>query len=738
MAKYFPAPCMPPTIEKLINSEIAKIWASASHYLSQQLALHQAVHIPGLGTFTVVTEQVANQEKDIVTVERPVFHLAKAIVHNNDLRYDYIDVPGYAHFEELPYAQIASENNVSESLVRLCIERSTRLFRVCIEDRQNIAFLWRDIGMLIIEGKDVKMKFYEDFLEKLNGTTDTLEALLMMPEMNNSVISHLDTAASQTTSGCVIVFPMYKLEKVFKKPRVKVSLRGQVKPIKEQMTVTLRGQVKPIKEQMTVTLRGQVKPIKEQMTVTLRGQVKPIKEQMTVNLGGEVKPSKEEKTMSLRGQVKPIKEERTVNLRGQVKPSKVEKTVSLGGKVKPSKEQRTVSLGGKVKPIKEETTVSLGGKVKPSKEERTVSLGGKVKPSKEQTTVSLGGQVKPSKEGGQTKGGERGKKEDLPKKRLLRRATLSPERLPALTVKSESSRKAQKTERHASKLPAIQGSSVKEKKEEEEKKVIPQVTPRMVDFISKTIEQRKEKKCFKIEEKLPKHIQKFLADEENKNKELQEVKKKQPKPRSPEPSTSNTESEVETPTTEESSSSEEETSSSLSESDSGQSSPDLIERMMGEWDEDEEEPPRTQEDSPVPPKRSLSAQTCGTLREVATCIIGQVARKRQGEKDAERDLQEQLKCELAVLRWNRSAKEAQSCQQLWQMGHQPAPPAGPRQRKSSWVRRTVPMYVSKGPERPSSTQKGPDGEIQQGPSFQHEWDEGCPSRLLMPKFPSIQ
>lgn len=88
--------------------------------------------------------------------------------------------PGHAHFEELPYAQIASENNISESLVRLCIERSMRLFRVCIEDRQNIAFLWRDIGMLIIEGKDVKMKFYEDFLKKLNGTTNTLEALLMV------------------------------------------------------------------------------------------------------------------------------------------------------------------------------------------------------------------------------------------------------------------------------------------------------------------------------------------------------------------------------------------------------------------------------------------------------------------------------------------------------------------------------------------------------------------------------
>lgn len=32
--------------------------------------------------------------------------------------------------------------------------------------------------MLLIEGKRVQMKFYEDFLEKLNGTADMLQALL--------------------------------------------------------------------------------------------------------------------------------------------------------------------------------------------------------------------------------------------------------------------------------------------------------------------------------------------------------------------------------------------------------------------------------------------------------------------------------------------------------------------------------------------------------------------------------
>lgn len=42
----------------------------------------------------VVRERVASKEKDLVVVERPVFHLANAIARDHDLRYSYIDVPG--------------------------------------------------------------------------------------------------------------------------------------------------------------------------------------------------------------------------------------------------------------------------------------------------------------------------------------------------------------------------------------------------------------------------------------------------------------------------------------------------------------------------------------------------------------------------------------------------------------------------------------------------------------------
>ena len=85
---------------------------------------------------------------------------------------------GHQHFEQLPYAQIASDNAVSEGTVRLCMERTLRLFRVCLENRKNVALVWRDVGMLIIQGKDVKMRFYTDFLERLNGTGKTLRAVL--------------------------------------------------------------------------------------------------------------------------------------------------------------------------------------------------------------------------------------------------------------------------------------------------------------------------------------------------------------------------------------------------------------------------------------------------------------------------------------------------------------------------------------------------------------------------------
>ncbi|XP_061231746.1 coiled-coil domain-containing protein 81-like [Neopsephotus bourkii] len=164
--------CLP-----LLFPEFSRIWASASSYLSQRLALHQDVYIPGLGTFAVVRQQVVSK-KNLVSVVRPVFRLAKAIVQDHGLRYSHTDIPGHRHVEQLPCAQIASDNAVSESTVRHYIERTIRQFQVCLENKQNVTLVWRDVAMVIIQGKDVHTKFHMGFLQRLNGTAKVLEALL--------------------------------------------------------------------------------------------------------------------------------------------------------------------------------------------------------------------------------------------------------------------------------------------------------------------------------------------------------------------------------------------------------------------------------------------------------------------------------------------------------------------------------------------------------------------------------
>lgn len=73
---------------------------------------------------------------------------------------------------------MASENAVSEGTVQLYMERTSCLFHACLENRQNVAIIWRDVGMLIVQGKDIKMRFYLDFLKRLNGTEKMLQALL--------------------------------------------------------------------------------------------------------------------------------------------------------------------------------------------------------------------------------------------------------------------------------------------------------------------------------------------------------------------------------------------------------------------------------------------------------------------------------------------------------------------------------------------------------------------------------
>ncbi|XP_048795050.1 golgin subfamily A member 6-like protein 6 [Lagopus muta] len=312
---------------------------------------------------------------------------------------------------------------------------------------------------------------------------------------------------------------------------------------------------------------------------------------------------------------------------------------------------------------------------------------------------------------------------------------------------------AEEKEPRTRQLPAIPRRSLPEK--EEQAKVVPLVGPRMVDFFAiarekkrmadleaKALETkkgkvvkgqnvrkeeekgknvRKEREAKKVKEVKPvkpvkevkpvkqvKPVKEVKQEKKVQEKKFPKVTQKKQQQKLQGKDTEAEPEEVKLPAAQETSVTEEEYSISLSGSETERSSstPSLRERMMGKQEEAEEEPRAVFWDSAALPKRKLSSRTDEALREVVKLIVGQVSREQQGRRDAEKDLQDRLQSELAVLWWSRPSTHAPGLLHLPGAEHRPAPPAGPKPEKASRrvVRRVVVRHVDEDHERSSSSE----------------------------------
>lgn len=61
---------------------------------------------------------------------------------------------------------------------KACILDTTSLVCHCLRKGEDVAFVLKDIGVLLIQGTGVQMKFYYDFLESINGK-ENLEKVVL-------------------------------------------------------------------------------------------------------------------------------------------------------------------------------------------------------------------------------------------------------------------------------------------------------------------------------------------------------------------------------------------------------------------------------------------------------------------------------------------------------------------------------------------------------------------------------
>ncbi|NXK26069.1 CCD81 protein, partial [Arenaria interpres] len=127
--------------------------------------------------------------------------------------------PGNKEVEPLKYAKVATAASVSRQKVEACIQGTTSLLSYCLGKGENIALVLKDVGVLLIEGMRVTMKYFNNFLEKMSGKKNLEVAGVKVPQLLDMVVSQAVPLASLTFSGQVIVFPEFELEFVPRLPR---------------------------------------------------------------------------------------------------------------------------------------------------------------------------------------------------------------------------------------------------------------------------------------------------------------------------------------------------------------------------------------------------------------------------------------------------------------------------------------------------------------------------------------
>ncbi|KFQ97553.1 hypothetical protein N306_00049, partial [Opisthocomus hoazin] len=115
--------------------------------------------------------------------------------------------PGVKELEPMKYSKVATDALVCWQKVMGCIQGTTSLLSHCLGKGENVALVLRDVGVLLIEGQSVQMKFYSEFLERLTGKRIQEGSGFKASWLLDLVMSRVVPIASLTFTGRVIVFP---------------------------------------------------------------------------------------------------------------------------------------------------------------------------------------------------------------------------------------------------------------------------------------------------------------------------------------------------------------------------------------------------------------------------------------------------------------------------------------------------------------------------------------------------
>ncbi|XP_075054790.1 coiled-coil domain-containing protein 81 [Mixophyes fleayi] len=202
-----------PTLSKLTEDDVSTIWACVSEFIEHQMSLQKGVQIPGLGTFTLSRQKLNVGNNKFTLLQRPVFLLSEKCAQIHGLKYNKIFTTGDIPIVPLNFIALSFACPYNRDTIEGCVKETLTVFSRSVATKQNVEFSFKGIGALIIRELKVKMKFYKEFVNRMDGTGTLIKSLSDRPGTADSVMSAGDAGDSLRPRSCgALLFPRIEMK----------------------------------------------------------------------------------------------------------------------------------------------------------------------------------------------------------------------------------------------------------------------------------------------------------------------------------------------------------------------------------------------------------------------------------------------------------------------------------------------------------------------------------------------
>ncbi|KAM5180386.1 coiled-coil domain-containing protein 81 [Mantella aurantiaca] len=200
------------TLPKLTEDDVSTIWACVAEFTEHQMTQQKGVQIPGLGTFTLSRHKLDVGNNKFILVQRPVFLLSEKFAQTHGLKYNKVFTTSEIPVVPLNFIALSFSCSYSRDTIEGCVRETLGVFSRSVATKQNVEFSFKGIGTLLIRNQKVKMKFYKDFVNSMDGTGSLVKSLSNRPGTADSVMSAVEDPSMRPRTCSALLFPRIEVK----------------------------------------------------------------------------------------------------------------------------------------------------------------------------------------------------------------------------------------------------------------------------------------------------------------------------------------------------------------------------------------------------------------------------------------------------------------------------------------------------------------------------------------------